>query len=111
MGDIKDIMQNFSPIALCLQETNLGPKNSNFLKDFKVVRKDREIASRLSGGVAIIVQGGTPTREIKLNTSLEAVAVTVLSHKTISICSVYIPPHEHITLRQLDDLVAQLPEP
>lgn len=111
LGDIKDIMQNFSPIALCLQETNLGPKNSNFLKDFTVVRKDRENASRLSGGVAIIVQGGTPTREIKLNTSLEAVAVTVLSHKTISICSVYIPPHEHVTLRQLDDLAAQLPEP
>lgn len=111
LGDIKDIIEHFSPVAICLQETNLGPKNINFLKGFTVVRKDRENASRLSGGVAIIVQGGIPTREIKLNTSLEAVAVTVLSHKVISICSVYIPPHEHVTLQQLDDLTAQLPEP
>lgn len=111
LGDIKDIIHNFSPVAVCLQETNLGPKTNNFLRGFTIVRKDREHASRLSGGVAIVVQGATPTRDIKLNTRLEAVAVTVLSHKSISICSVYISPHEHVTLQDLEELTAQLPEP
>lgn len=111
LGDIKDIINKFSPVAICLQETNLGAKNTHFLKGFTVVRKDREHSSRLSGGVAIVVQGGTPTRYIKLNTSLEAVAVTVLAHKTITICSLYVPPHQHITALELHGLTAQLPKP
>lgn len=111
LGDIRHIMNTYSPVAFCLQETNLGPKNTNFLKGFSVFRKDREHANRLSGGVAIVVKSGFPTRAITLNTSFEAVAVRIIAHKTLSICSIYIPPHEHITVRELEDLTAQLPEP
>lgn len=111
LGDIKDIFNKFSPIAFCLQETNLGAKHTRILKGYTVVRKDRQHCIRLSGGVAIVVKGGIPTRAITLNTPLEAVAVSIIAHKTISICSIYIPPHEQLTLRELEDLTAQLPEP
>lgn len=111
LGDIKDIINKFSPVAFCLQETNLGAKHTRVLKNYTVVRKDRQHCSRLSGGVAIVIKSGTPTQAITLNTSLEAVAVRIITHKTISICSIYIPPHKQLTLRELEDLTAQLPEP
>lgn len=111
LGDIKDIINKFSPVAFCLQETNLGAKHSHFLKGFKVARKDREHCNRLSGGVAIVVQGSTPTRDVQINTSFEAVAVTILSYKTITICSLYIPPHTLFTTKNLENLVEQLPKP
>lgn len=99
LGDIQDITHNFSPVVFCLQETNLGSANRRFLKGFLVFRKDREHTSRLSGGVAIIIKNGTPVGHVTLNTSLEAVAVTALSYKTISVCSIYIPPGHSITIR------------
>lgn len=58
LGDIKEILNRFSPLALCIQETNLGLKNSNFfsLRQYKIARRDRDTIGRLSGGVAIIMQ-------------------------------------------------------
>lgn len=111
LNDIKDIFATHSPVAVCVQETNLGPKHHNILKGYQVFRCDREQASRLSGGVAIIVQNGIATREDKLKTRLEAVAVTLLAFKTITVCCVYIEPHLTVTLQDFEDLVNQLPEP
>lgn len=111
LGDVKDIINKYSPTAFCLQETNLGAKHTQVLKGFTVVRKDRECCSRLSGGVAIAVQGGIPTRDVELSTSFEAVAVTILSYKTITICSLYIPPHVNLSCKNLHNLVEKLPKP
>lgn len=111
LGDSKDIINKFSPVAFCLQETNLGAKHAQFPKGYTVARKDRERCSRLSGGVAIVFQGGTPTRDFQLSTSFEAIAVTILSYKTITICTLHIPPHTHFTTKNLENLVEQLPKP
>ena len=67
LGDIKEILNDFSPVALCLQETNLGDRYQNILKRFTVVRRDRTQASRLSGGVAVVVKGGIAVREIHIH--------------------------------------------
>ena len=39
--------------------------------------------------------------------------VTVTNHKTITLCSVYLPPrnHFHFNLKDLQDLIDQLPSP
>lgn len=111
LGDVKDILNRFCPLAVCVQETNLGPKNTNFLKQYKVVRRDRNTTGRVSGGVAIIMHCSTTMQEIRLNTCLEAVAVSVVSFKTLTICSIYIPPHTQVSVRDLEELVEQLPEP
>lgn len=98
-------------MALCLQETNLGPKNTNFLKGYTVIRRDRAQANRLSGGVEIVVQRGIAAREVTINSFLEVAAVTILSHKTITVCSIYIPPHTQFTVKDLELIIGQLPEP
>lgn len=87
LGDIKDIINKVSPIAFCLQETNLVARHKQVLKRFTVVRKDSEWWSSISGGVATAIQGNTPTREVKVTTRFEA------------ICRLYIPPHTHTTTK------------
>lgn len=111
LNDIKDLLATHSPVALCLQETNLGPKHENILKNYKVFRRDREQASRLSGGVAIIVKNGVAAREHQLKTRLEAVAAILHTFKTITVCCVYLEPHLGITMHELEDLLEQLPKP
>lgn len=110
-GDVKEILHDFSPVALCLQETNLGDRYQNILKGFTVVRRDRTQASRLSGGVAVVVKGGIAVREIHINSHIEAAAVTIVAHKTITVCSLYIPPHTQFTVSDLELILDQLPEP
>lgn len=110
-SDVKDLLNTFSPFVICLQETNLGPEYKNILKNYKVFRCDREQSGRLSGGVAIVIQSGVATRQIKLKTKYEAVAVTTLLFKTITICCLYLQPHSPVNLHDLEELLDQLPEP
>ena len=48
---------------------------------------------------------------MKLNTPLQAVAVSVKIQTRITICSIYLPPREHVDLEQLQNLIDQLPKP
>lgn len=89
----------------------LRSQTKNILNKYNVFRSDREHASRLSGGVAIVIKTGIATQEIKLKTKYEAVAVTVIHFKTITICNIYLEPHLTVTLNDLETLLEQLPEP
>ena len=53
----------------------------------------------------------TPHSHIPLNTNLQAVAVSITLHRVITLCSIYIPPSSRLSLKDLDDLVPQLPSP
>ena len=66
---------------------------------------------RGTGGVTIIINNKCPSSQIHLKTNLQAVAVTVTLHRTISICSIYIPPRSKIVENDLDEIVHQLPTP
>ena len=46
---------------------------------------------------------------MQLKTNLQAIAVSVTLHRTISICSIYIPPGAKIEQKDLDEIVNQLP--
>ncbi|KAL5008969.1 hypothetical protein ScPMuIL_014550, partial [Solemya velum] len=63
------------------------------------------------GGVSVIVNNRTPHSPVSLNTNLQAVAVRVTLHKTITVCSLYLPPSSTINISDLDHLVTQLPTP
>ncbi|XP_077490774.1 uncharacterized protein LOC144101464 [Amblyomma americanum] len=109
-------MPAFQPAALKASRSrerplNRTPAGSPQPSRASIFRCDREQASRLSGGVAIIIQSRFATREIKLKTKFEAVAVTVIHFKTITICSIYLEPHQMVTLQDMETLLEQLPEP
>lgn len=77
--DVYSLLDLHHPLAFCLQETHLNNNHTNILTRFQVFRRDRLHSSHTSGGVAIIVAKSTPCVEVPLNTTLEAVAVRILS--------------------------------
>ena len=66
---------------------------------------------RASGGSSIVVNNSVPQSLIPLNTHLQAVAVKVTLHKTIHVCSLYLPPGDRFNIADLEHLLAQLPKP
>ena len=48
------------------------------------------------GGVSILIRKNVPQSKININTHLQAIAVSATLHKTVSIYSLYIPPHDPI---------------
>ena len=54
-----------------------------------------------------------PQSIVKLNTNLQAVAVKFTAHKTITLCSVYLPPRNHLKFnpKDLHYVIEQLPSP
>lgn len=108
--DLKDLMQALDPEVTCLQETFLSESASFRFGRCAVYRKDRPPDVR-GGGVALIVQPSCPSEQIPLTSNLEAVAARIYIGITVTVCSLYLPPNEQITLTELEQLVNELPSP
>ena len=74
-------------------------------------RSPPPVSDRAKGGAAIIVKKSIQHSQISLQTTLQAIAVSVILHKRITICSLYLPPDLHFELLDLQDLINQLPTP
>lgn len=111
IDDVHDLLEQSQPTVLCLQETRLGEKHKNVIRRYNVFRKDRSTSQIASGGVAIIVPPNIPAKEIQLNTNLEAIAVTIMMHRQVTLCSIYLPPGTPVTRKQLYNLLDEIPEP
>ena len=59
----------------------------------------------------MLVRDGIPSSECTLNTSLQAKTVTISTSKTITVCSLYLPPSENLNIVLLTRLIDQLPNP
>ena len=109
--ELNVLVDKQKPVAVCLQETFLKDSDGFTLKYHSCYSKNCSDSDRASGGVAIIVNNRVPHHLIKLETTLQAVAVNISLNKTITLCSVYLPPSLPIDVKKLDHLVDQLPEP
>ena len=98
-----------SPSVFCLQETYLKAEDTFTFKGFNTYNHIHSDCLRASGGSSIFVHSSCPQREIKLNTDLQAVSVTL--EKEITLCSVYIPPSFVLRSEHLNSLLQQLPSP
>ena len=91
-----------NPLAVYLQETFLKDTNNITVRGFNLYHKFQETENRASGGVSILVNENIPQSIVTLNTHLQAVAVKVTAHKTITLCSVYLPPRNHFNFNPKD---------
>ena len=68
---------------------------------------------RASAGVSILVNENIPQSIVIFNTKLQLLAVKVTAHKTMSLCSVYLPPRNHFNFnpKDLQNVIVQLPSP
>ena len=113
-GDALQYIKESGAQILVWQELKLAKDQFFRIKGFKSYIKNLEVDDpnhRPHGGVGIFVKNFASSYQVQLNTPLQAIAVSVKIHSRITICSIYLPPNEHIQLTQLQNLVDQLPKP
>ncbi|GBM12996.1 putative RNA-directed DNA polymerase from transposon X-element [Araneus ventricosus] len=81
------------------------------LRGYNCVRKDADTGSHSSGGVCILTSNLYPSTPLSLHTSLQAVAVQVHTRALLTVCCIYLPPHDALNQQQLNNFVDQLPKP
>jgi hypothetical protein len=111
VSDLRDLINQYQPSCLALQETYLNKNKSAKIKRYSTFRKDHTNGDRTSGGVAIFTSHDYPSTSIKLNTDLQAVAIQIHINSLVTICNLYLPPNSQISQRSLNNLVRQLPTP
>ena len=112
IDEIKMILRDYDPVAFCFQETYTKQNTTIEFRKFNSYFVHSEaIDGRASGGVTIMVKKTIPHRQIIIDTNLQAVAVSLSLQKTITICTIYIPPSYSLGGDELDKLVEQLPSP
>jgi exonuclease III len=110
--DLQILIDQYSPIAICLQETLLKSTKIINLRQYEhffktnVARDGRPI-----GGTSILINKIIPHSPISLVSELQVVAVRVTLHRTFTLCSIYLPPSDAIDINDLNSLIAQLPSP
>ena len=89
--EITLLVQDFLPVAFCLQETHLKKNDNINLKNYSVYSTYVDENERAAGGSTILVRDNILHSYVNLNTDLQAVAVRITLDKTVTLCSVYIP--------------------
>ena len=66
------------------------------MKNYHSYNYIKQYTDRPCCGSSIIINNNNniPDNEITLNTNMQAVNISANLHKTITVCSVYIPPNE-----------------
>lgn len=109
--DLKVLMHESNPGIICLQETMLGNSPYNPGLNYSIFNSHPPIGDRAHGGAAIIVNKSLQHSAIQLNTTLQAVAVSIILEKRITICSLYLPPDLVFNIGDIQSLINQLPTP
>ena len=110
--EIRLLASELKTSIFCLQETLLKPSDNFTVRNFHIYTTyGTNVHDRASGGSTILVRHGIIHSQIKLNSTLQATAVRLTLHKTITICSLYLPPNAQITIQDLNNLYKQLPSP
>ena len=82
------LMNEHTPLAICLQETRLGLAIKPSFKYYSTYYTNTESGH---GGVALLVKNTFVHSSIPLSTNLEAVAACItISDKSYTVCSLYI---------------------
>ena len=107
------LISKFRPYILALKETHFKDTDNVNIRGFDHYFKTcmSEVDGRAIGGCSIFAKKGIPHEVLELDIELQAVAVKVSLHKTLTVYNVYIPPHFNVAQSDLDNLVNQLPAP
>ena len=105
------LLSLFNPKICCLQETFLNPNDNLEVRNYLSYHYINNDCQRASGGASIMIHSTVPHRKIDLNTNLQAIAIKASLNKSITICSICIPPNKRISQNDLENLLLQLPQP
>ena len=111
LNELLLLIGNLYPTVICLQETFLKEKNNVTIHNFTSYNYVNNNTERASGSTSILIHNKIPQCRIQLDTNLQAAAASATLHCTVTICSIYISPHNQIIDTKLDQLLKQLPRP
>ena len=110
-NDFRMLCDSYNPIDCCIQETMLT-KDDFIIRGFNCIHlTSRDIGGRACGGMSVLVRDGIPSSECTLNTYLQEKTITISTSKTITICSLYLPPSENLNIVLLTHLIDHLSTP
>ncbi|GBM35887.1 hypothetical protein AVEN_16862-1 [Araneus ventricosus] len=109
-SELKDIINSYKPACIALQETYIEDNYTVNIRDYSIF-SNASSSARASGGVVLAVANDTPFTCLNLNTNLQVDAVRMHIKSLITICSLYLPPHQTIHQTELNNLISQLPSP
>ena len=105
------LMTQQQPAIVYLQETFLKTNDDITIKNHQSYNFINNTGHRALGGVSILNRNNIPQSKIHLNTQLQAIAIKMTLHRTINICSIYIPPLDAINESEINNILQQLPTP
>src|SRR6266576_1187985 len=113
-NELKLLSTKNSPKIICIQETHFRHHHSFSFRGYKTYRYDFTGRNRPCGGVAILIQNNIPVSPLPLILdNLQANAVTIKTpefhYSPVTVCNIYIPPHQSVTVGELENLLNQLP--
>ena len=100
-----------NPATICLQETFLKENNNLKTLNYEQYHYIHNTGHQTNRGTSILVRNDIPQSQFLIKSKLQAVVTQVTLHKTITICSIYIPSHEQINENKLKNLIKQLTKP
>ena len=106
-----DLVENYKPDVLALQETKLWKDCKFELTGHSCVRKDGHYNRTPHGGVEMYIHQSVPVRLIPLRTELQAIVAQINIWQTATICNIYISDSHNFSIELLQEVVDQLPEP
>ena len=109
--ELKVLLRDSNPGVICLREAKLVPEEFNLGLNYNIFSSASLAGDCVHGGAAIIVHKSLQYSPLPVVTDLQAVALTVVLDKQITICSIYLPPHAAFTNADIQSLLDQLPSP
>ena len=110
-NELSLLTQTYNPKLICLQETHFKETVHHNIRNFTLYNAFSPDPDKAKGGASILVHQGVIYSQVPLKTKLQAIAVQGSLSKTLTICSIYIPPSQNLLDQELDALVQQLPKP
>ena len=93
------LLTGLCPSIICLQERFFKPSDNLNIRGYTLYNHINK-----AGGSSVIINNSVPQSQIPLNTNLQAVAVKVTLHKTIHVCSIYLPPGDLFNIADLESI-------
>eukprot|EP00745_Piridium_sociabile_P035474 TRINITY_DN619_c0_g1_i8.p1 TRINITY_DN619_c0_g1~~TRINITY_DN619_c0_g1_i8.p1 ORF type:complete len:361 (-),score=22.59 TRINITY_DN619_c0_g1_i8:3-1085(-) len=112
LEELQLLCREFKPSVLALQETLQRDGKTLTFSGFNFLSIPAQPKhGGVTGGVALLLHKSLLYSPIHLETPLQAVAARVTLHKTVTICSVYLPPSLPVRRQDVSNLIEQLPRP
>ena len=112
LSEFKQHLRKSAPLVAALQETHFRDNDIyNFTVPGYSLYQNNVISDHRQGGVALYISNSILHHEVKLATTLNAVAVQVnIFHCEILIVSLYLPPNSpFVTASKIENLLNQMP--